>query len=86
MKLHDQRNQINRLHDLIKRKSTGSLDALAQKFGVGRSTMSRYIDDFKQEFEPPLAYDRHANSYFYTEPFEIRIWVEVKRSGEQRQF
>ena len=49
MKLHDQRNQINRLHDLIKRKSTGSLDTLAEKFGVGRSTMSRYIDNFKQE-------------------------------------
>ena len=84
MKMHDQRNHINRLHDLIKRKSTGSLDALAAKFGVGRSTMSRYIDDFKHEFDPPLAYDRDAHSYYYTEPFEVRVWVEVRRHQERQ--
>jgi predicted DNA-binding transcriptional regulator YafY len=86
MKMHDHRNQINRLHDLIKRKATGSLDALADKFGVGRSTMSRYIDDFKQEFDPPIAYDRNVHSYYYTEPFEVRVWVEVNRDGERKQF
>ena len=80
--MHDRRNYINRLHDLVKRKATGSLDTLADKFGVGRSTMSRYIDDFKQEFDAPLAYDRHSRSYYYTEPFEVRVWVEVRRNGE----
>jgi predicted DNA-binding transcriptional regulator YafY len=82
MKMHDRRNYINRLHDLVKRKATGSLDTLADKFGVGRSTMSRYIDDFKQEFDAPLAYDRNVHSYYYTEPFEVRVWVEVRRNGE----
>jgi predicted DNA-binding transcriptional regulator YafY len=82
MKMHDRRNYINRLHDLVKRKATGSLDTLADRFGVGRSTMSRYIDDFKQEFDAPLAYDRNVGSYYYTEPFEVRVWVEVRRNGE----
>ncbi len=82
MKMHDRRNDINRLHDLIKRKATGPLDALADRFGVGRSTMSRYIDDYKQEFDAPLAYDRNARSYYYTEPFEVRVWVEVRRNAE----
>lgn len=80
--MHDRRNHTNRLHDLIKRKSTGSLDTLANQFGVGRSTMSRYIDEFKEEFNAPIAYDRHANSYYYTEPFEVRVWVEIRRKGE----
>jgi predicted DNA-binding transcriptional regulator YafY len=80
MKMLYQLDLFNRLHDLVKRKATGSLDTLAEKFGVGRSTMSRYIDEFKQEFEPPLAYDRLGHTYYYTEPFEIKIWVEIKRS------
>jgi predicted DNA-binding transcriptional regulator YafY len=84
MKIHDQRDHINRLHDLIKRKATGSLDTLAEKFHVGRSTMSRYIDEFKQEFEPPLAYDREGHSYYYTEPFDLKIWVEIRRNGERK--
>jgi hypothetical protein len=82
MKMHDRRNYINRLHDLVTRKATGPLDTLADKFGVGRSTMSRYIDDFKQEFDAPLAYDRNVRSYYYTEPFEVRVWVEVRRNGQ----
>lgn len=77
----EQRDLFNRLHDLIKRKATGSLDTLAEKFGVGRSTMSRYIEDFKFEFDPPLAYDRTAHTYYYTEPFELKIWVEIKRNN-----
>lgn len=80
MKMHDQRDLINRLHDLVKRKATGSLDTLAEKFGVGKSTMSRYIEEFKEEFEPPLAYDRTGHTYYYTEPFELKIWVEIKRN------
>jgi predicted DNA-binding transcriptional regulator YafY len=82
MKMLDQRDLFNRLHDLIKRKATGSLDTLAEKFGVGKSTMSRYIEEFKLEFEPPLAYDRTGHTYYYTEPFELKIWVEIKRSNE----
>lgn len=82
MKMLDQRDLFNRLHDLFKRKSTGSLDTLAEKFGVGKSTMSRYIDEFKQEFEPPLAYDRTEHTYYYTEPFELKIWVEIKRNSD----
>ena len=39
--MHHRQDHINRLHDLVKRKATGSLNTLAQKFGVGRSTMSR---------------------------------------------
>lgn len=82
MKMHDQRDLINRLHDLVKRKATGSLDTLAEKFGVGKSTMSRYIEEFKEEFEPPLAYDRTGHTYYYTEPFDLKVWVEIKRSSE----
>jgi predicted DNA-binding transcriptional regulator YafY len=82
MKMLDQRDFFNRLHDLIKRKATGSLDTLAEKFGVGKSTMSRYIEDFKLDFDPPLAYDRTGHTYYYTEPFELKIWVEIKRNNE----
>ncbi len=84
MKMHHRHDHINRLHDLVKRKATGSLDTLAEKFGVGRSTMSRYIDEFKQEFDPPLAYDRAGHTYYYTEPFDLKVWVEIKRSDGEK--
>lgn len=80
MKIHDQQDHINRLHDLVKRRATGSLNTLAEKFGVGRSTMSRYIDEFKQTYDPPLAYDRGKQTYYYTQPFELKIWVEIRRA------
>jgi predicted DNA-binding transcriptional regulator YafY len=80
MKIHHQQDHFNRLHDLVKRRATGSLDTLAEKFGVGRSTMSRYIEDFKMEFDPPLAYERIGHTYYYTKPFELKIWVEIKRT------
>ena len=80
--MHHQQDNINRLHDLVKRKATGSLDTLAEKFGVGRSTMSRYIEEFKMEYDPPMAYDRLKHTYYYTKPFELKIWVEVKRAEE----
>ena len=80
MKIHDQQEHINRLHDLVKRRATGSLNTLAEKFGVGRSTMSRYIDEFKQTYDPPLAYDRGQQTYYYTQPFELKIWVEIRRA------
>jgi predicted DNA-binding transcriptional regulator YafY len=81
--MYHQQDNINRLHDLVKRKATGSLDTLAEKFGVGRSTMSRYIEDFKMEFDPPLAYDRLGHTYYYTEPFDLKVWVEIRRGGRQ---
>jgi predicted DNA-binding transcriptional regulator YafY len=81
MKMLEQQNLFNRLHGLIKRKATGPLDTLAEKFGVGKSTMSRYIEDFKLEFEPPLAYDRTGHTYYYTEPFDLKIWVEIRRNS-----
>ena len=43
MKMHHRHDHINRLHDLVKRKATGSLDTRAQKFGVGRSSHVSFI-------------------------------------------
>jgi hypothetical protein len=72
---------IIRLHDLINRKATGPLSKLAACFDVNISTMKRHIDDFKQEFNAPVKYDKSRLTYYYTKSFELRISIEVHLDG-----
>lgn len=57
--------QISRLDRLIRRKSTGSPEQLAEKLGLSRSSLFEIISYLKEEMEAPIRYDRHRLSYFY---------------------
>ena len=85
MSLHKKSALTKRLDDLIKRKATGTLRELASKFNVSISTMQRYLDEFKEEFAAPVAFDRVHSTYYYTEPFELILTIEVHVNGEQKK-
>jgi transposase len=79
MNLQDQHFLVERLHNLVKRHATGTLEELAVKFDVGKSTMARYIAAFKDNYDAPIKYNRTKRYYYYTEPFELKIHLEIKR-------
>lgn len=84
MNLHDLHSRYKRLDDLIRRKATGTLNELATKFDSNRRSMSRHLEEFKQECDAPVAYDRSLMTYYYTEPFDLKIVAERTRNGEKK--
>ena len=85
MSLPTRIKRAKRLDDLIRRKQTGELSHLAAKFGVCVSTMTRYLEEFKADFDAPIASDRLNKHYCYTEPFELIIQIEVCRNGVRKK-
>lgn len=63
--------QFKRLDDLIRRKTTGTLDDLAHRFAVSKSTMSRHLDEMREELNAPISYDRLRITYYYDAPFDL---------------
>ena len=66
MNLQARIKRAKRLDDLIRRKQTGDLPHLAVEFGVCVSTMTRYLEEFKADFDAPIAFDRLNKHYHYT--------------------
>ena len=85
MNLQARIKHAKRLDDLIRCKQTGELPHLANKFGVCVSTMIRYLEEFKTDFDAPVAFDRMNKRYYYTEPFELIIQIEVCRNGIRKK-
>lgn len=56
-----------RLHELIKRKSTGDPQAFADRMGVSRATLFRYLDELR-DLNADIDYDKERPSYFYKKP------------------
>ena len=84
MNLETQLAEIRRLDDLINRKATDSLDELAEKFKIGRSTMKRHLKSFKEQLDAPVAYDREVKFYYYTKPFNLASKIEAIVKGREK--
>jgi predicted DNA-binding transcriptional regulator YafY len=78
-------DDFKRLHELISTYRTGSLEQLAAKFEVGKSTMSEYIRRFKAEYDAPIAYDRDRQCYCYTDYFDLVIEIKVIRDPPEKK-
>ena len=81
MNIHNQIREFKRLDDLIARSATGTLEQLAEKFGMSESSMKRHLRDFKDTFDAPVAYDREAGTYHYTKPFNLMAQIERLLKG-----
>lgn len=66
--------RINYINRLIKSRSTGSPDQLANKINVSKRTIFEFIKLMK-EYGAPIKYDRHRRTYFYDDggDFEIKF-------------
>jgi predicted DNA-binding transcriptional regulator YafY len=57
-------DRIKQMDELIRRKATGSPDEFAEKVGLSRSALMKYIKLLK-ELNAPLEYDHNRQSYYY---------------------
>lgn len=61
---------LHRMHTLIARQATGCPLNFAQKLGVSRTALYRYIDALKG-LNAPIAYCKDRQCYYYDGDFDF---------------
>jgi DNA-binding IclR family transcriptional regulator len=74
MKLQEQLNLLERVHQLVRLKATGAPKDLAHRLGLSESTLYRLLDEMKS-MGFPITYDKARQSYCYEK--EVRFSFEV---------
>lgn len=85
MKLFMYIDRVNRLHELIKRKSTGKPETLAKKLNLSVSRVYQIIEELKL-MQVPIAYSRTMQSYYYTNEYEVLIDVQLRPLEEKDHY
>ncbi|MBK8192542.1 MAG: HTH domain-containing protein [Lewinellaceae bacterium] len=67
---------LQRIDHLIRTRATGSPEQLASRLSVSERNVYRLIKELKcQGF--PIAYDKQANTYFYSEPVKLDFSIII---------
>ncbi len=64
-------HRVEQMHYLIKNKATGTPDQFAGKVGLSRRSLFLWIEQLRDDFNFPIAYDPARKSYFYTSEGEF---------------
>ena len=75
-------DRIKRMDDLIQRKTTGTPEEFAQKMGLSRIALLKYIKLLK-ELNAPVKFNHHRRSYCYLFPCKLKIGYESKKLDER---
>ena len=73
MTFFDHIDAFDRLHDLIKRRATGTPKQLAAKFNVSIGTIKNRITTLRDK-NFPIAYSREDATYYYAYEIEVVIF------------
>lgn len=65
-------DRLERLHLLIKRRSTGTVDELAGKIELSRRQTLEYISDMK-EMGAPICFCKYRRTYYYTRDVKLTV-------------
>lgn len=60
-------NKLQRINNSIQRKQTGNPTDFAKQVEMSKSMLHRYINFMKSDMKAPIRYNRHKQSYEYTE-------------------
>jgi hypothetical protein len=60
-------NQYNRIDNLIRLKSTGPPEHLANQLGISKRQILKILKHMKEHFHAPIKYNSFRQTYFYTE-------------------
>ena len=70
-------DRIKKMDDLIRRKATGTPEEFAEKMGLSRIALLKYIKLLK-EMNAPIEYDYNRRSYHYLFPCHLKLGFESK--------
>ena len=74
-------DRLERLHLLIKRKGTGTVDELADKIQLSRRQTLEYISDMK-EMGAPICYCKYRRTYYYTRDVKLTVGFSDLSPGD----
>ena len=69
-------DRLERMHDLICRKATGTPDDFAEKLGISKSMLMLNIAQLKEK-GGPIKYDSLNRTYYYTRPCRFMVGYEL---------
>lgn len=53
------------IHNLIYQQGTGTPEEFAEKVGLSRSQLGKYLSYFRYDLKVDVAYDRYRQTYYY---------------------
>ena len=68
-------NRVKKMDGLIRRKATGTPEEFAEKMGLSRIALLKYIKLLK-EMNAPVEYDYNRRSYYYLFPCQLKLGFE----------
>ncbi|NGP89757.1 hypothetical protein [Fodinibius halophilus] len=85
MSLRTYLTRIRRLDAMIRRKSTGPPEELANKLDISERWLYKFLRELKEEFDCPITYDHYRESYIYEEKGKIIVGFENISEDQQRK-
>ena len=85
MSLRTYMQRIRRLDDLIRRKSTGPPEELAERLGISERWLYKFLRELKEELDCPITYDSYKQSYVYEERGRVKVgFVQLSRNEKRK--
>lgn len=78
-RLFEQLFQLERVHNLIRLKATGTPKSFAQRLEVSERSLKRLIQQLRV-LGFPVGYDSHKQTYYYKK--DVKLFFEVLIDGE----
>ncbi|MEL7832370.1 hypothetical protein [Fodinibius sp. Rm-B-1B1-1] len=85
MSLRTYLTRIRRLDAMIRRKSTGPPEELANKLDISERWLYKFLRELKEEFDCPISYDSCRQSYVYEEKGKIMVGFKNISADQQRK-
>lgn len=79
MLVFDNIRQLSKVHDMIKKRKTGTPEEFASTLCVSRRKMYYLLEGIK-EMGGTVAYSRKEHTFYYLRNFDIEISVRIKDS------
>ncbi|MEJ7694629.1 HTH domain-containing protein [Daejeonella sp.] len=77
MKLLEQIERINRLHELIKYRRTGTPGELAKRLKLSTSMVYKVMEELRLK-DAPIEYSKQLGTYYYSQPYLMNINLEFR--------
>ena len=84
MKLFEQIDLMSRINQLIKLKATGSPEALAERLGVSKRQIHRYIEDLK-DMGLKIGYCKRRKTYYTEDDAFLKFKASIVEDGQERK-